>query len=535
MNNATKNAAAILIFVFILCFFLLYAVLFGYHNRSLRKERFTDPTPEQMAVPETAPLQEETENQGILKSLNNLLRSDSEMSNIELESRRRKEQRIQNRNERIQRRSDNYRDSWITLETSINIIGRSGMASRLAFIHTFKLLPALVIFLFVISFSVFFTFAPFQKESFQYHAIAVPSYFALVVFILLLIFAEFLFMPRLFKKTESMIHDSRVAHAALVEADRLYREEQLEKALEAVEIHLDLDSGSRDARLLQSAILEKTFQKTSTDNAKDVVERSGEDILTSYEKGQRAEREERYTIALYYYDRALAVQGERRDIREAYNRVQQKVDSMLATLSRDERVIRNYIEIKETALQNEEAGDYYAAYGQLRKLYRYETLRNNYPELYDDVELYYRDIQSALSQQDFLTDEIAPYEWLPSYDNIVFLEPREESIVLSGGKPILNSGDRIILWQDQYYFKGVDRLIDGRWGSFPYGKWVGNRIRVKTGNDYARVPANQVELFYIKSGLHPRYLIYANDNVRLTRQLDMYERFNLDTILSTFC
>ena len=124
-------------------------------------------------------------------------------------------------------------------------------SSRLAFIHTFKLLPALVIFLFVISFSVFFTIAPFQRESFQYPAIAVPSYFVLIAYVLLIIFAEFLFMPRLFKKTESMLLESRIAHAALAEAERLYRAEDLENALEVVEIYLEIDNNNPDARNLR--------------------------------------------------------------------------------------------------------------------------------------------------------------------------------------------------------------------------------------------------------------------------------------------
>ena len=531
MNNATRNAAAILIFSFIICFFLLYAILFGFHNRSLAKARYTDPVVEQVPVTATSPQTDETEDAGVLKSLSSLIRRDSRQSTFIQESQNRKEERLKNRNEQIKRRSDNYRAEWISMDEAIDIIGRSGISSRLAFIHTFKLLPPLVIFLFVISFSVFFTFAPFQKESFQYHAIAVPSYFVLIAYVLLIIFAEFLFVPRLFKKTESLLHESQIAHAALVEAERLYREEDLDRALEVVEIHLEINQGGRDARSLQTAILEKTFQSAPERKDNVIGDTTVEDSLTSYEKGQRAEREEKYTIALYYYNRALEVEGERRDIREAYDRVQRKVDSLLATLSKDEKIVRNYIEIKEKALQDEEEGDYYGAYKQLKRLYSYESLKRNHPELYEDVQLYYRDIQRALSKHDFVTEEITPYEWLPSYDNIVFLEPREKIAAETGRKPILNSVERIIPWENQYYLKDINRLIDGKWRSYSHGKWVTNRIRVKNSSDYEKIPPNQSELHYIKSGLHPQYLIYANEQGRLERQLDIYERFDLGTTL----
>jgi len=531
MNSASKNAAAILIFVFILCFFLLYTILFGYHNRSIGKSRYTDPVEEQVPTPIASPQADDGGEGGLFKPLGNIIRRGSGQEEITQESQKRREERLKHRNERMRRRSANYREQWVSMDEPIKIINRSGLSSRLAFIHTFKLLPSLVIFLFVISFSVFFTLAPFQRESFQYQAIAIPSYFVLIAYILLIIFAEFLFVPRLFKKTELILHESRVAHAALAEADTLYRAENLEKALETVEIYLEINNSNRDARSLQKAILEKMFRSTPERTKREVNARSEEGSLTSYEKGQRAEREEKYTIALYYYDRALAVEGERRDIREAYDRVQRKVDTLLATLSKDEKIIRNYIETKEKALQDEEDEDYYGAYKHLSRLYRYEKLKRNHPELYEDVQLYYRDVQMELSKHDFLVEEITPYEWLPSYDNIIFIETREESIGDIGRKPILNSVERIILWEDQYYFKDIDRMIAGRLSSFKYGKWVTNRIRVKNSTDYEEVSPKQVELFYIKSGLHPQYLIYLNDNKRLDRQLDVYERFDLDTTL----
>lgn len=412
----------------------------------------------------------------------------------------------------------------------IEIINRSGLSSRLALIHTLKLLPPLVIFLFVISFSVFFTLSPFQRESFPYHTIAVPSYFVLIAYIILIIFAEFLFEPRLFKKTEQILHQSRIAHAALAEAESLSRTEDLERALEVVEIYLDIDSTNEDARSMQEAILEKMF-RTPPRTQKEDTTPPEEDTLTSYQKGLNAEENEEYTMALYYFERALAVEGERREIREAYERVKREAESFPGTLSVDEKIIQRYIRTKEKALRAFQEEDYYGAYRHLTELLLYKDLKTDHPELYKDVVLYYRDVQKELSQHDFLPEEIATYVWSPSYDDIIFIEFRKKNIGDTERRLIINSVGRIIPWENQYYFIDINRLIDGKWKTYTYGKWVSNRIRLKNGTDYEEVSPDQEELNYIKNGLHPQYLMYFNDNSRLVRQLDVYERFNLGTAL----
>lgn len=531
MNSASKNAASILIFVFIVCFFLLFAVLYGYHSRSLRKSQHTEIIEEQAPSP-AAELQADVEDgRGLVDSFVNMFRQGSPEGELIQQSQRRRVERIRNRQERIRNRSSNYRDQWISMDEPIEIINRSGLSSRLALIHTLKLLPPLVIFLFVISFSMFFTLSPFQKESFQYHTIAVPSYFVLIAYIILIIFAEFLFVPRLFKKTEQILHQSRIAHAALAEAEKLNSTEDLERALEAVEIYLEIDSTNEDARSMQGAILKKMLQRTPARTQREDTTPPEEDALTSYQKGQRAESDEEYTIALYYFERALAVEGESREIREAYERVKREADNLLGTLSEDEKIIQRYIRTKEKAIRAFQGKDYYRAYEHLTELLLNKDLQSDHPELYKDVELYYRDIQKELSQHDFLPKEISSYEWLPSYDNIIFIEFREKNIGDTERKLIINSVERIIPWENQYYFIDINRLIDTKWKTYAYGKWVNNRIRVKNGTDYEEVSPDQKELNYIKNGLHPQYLLYFNDNNRLVRQLDVYERFSLGTAL----
>jgi biopolymer transport protein ExbB/TolQ len=532
MNSASKNAVSILIFIFIVCFFLLFAVLYGYHSRSLRKSRHTEIIEEQAPSP-TAELQADVEDgEGLVDFFVDMFRQGSPERELIQQSLRRRDERIRNRQERIRNRSSNYRDQWVSIDEPIEIINRSGLSSRLAFIHTLELLPPLVIFLFVISFSMFFTLSPFQKESFQYHTIAIPSYFVLIAYIILIIFAEFLFVPRVFKKTEQILHQSRIAHAALAEAEKLNSTEDLERALEAVEIYLEIDSTNEDARSMQRAILEKMFQRTParTQREEDTTPPE-EDALTSYQKGQRAESDEEYTIAVYYFERALAVEGESREIREAYERVKREADNLLGTLSEDEKIVQRYIRTKEKAIEAFQNKDYYGAYKYITELLLNKDLQSDHPELYKDVELYYHDIQNELSQHDFLPKEIAPYEWLPSYDNIIFLEFREKNIGETQRKLILNSVERIIPWENQYYFIDIKRRIDGKWKTYAYGKWVNNRIRVKKGTDYEEVSPDQEELNYIKNGLHPQYLMYFNDNSRLVRQLDVYERFSLGTAL----
>ncbi|MCK4923731.1 MAG: hypothetical protein KAS61_02085 [Spirochaetes bacterium] len=530
MNSASKNAVSILIFVFIVCFFLLFAILYGYHNRSLQKSRHTEIIEEQAPSP-AAKLQADVEDGGgLVDSFVNMFRRGSPEGELIQQSQRRRDERIRNRQERIRKRSSNYRNQWVSMAEPIEIINRSGLSSRLALIHTLKLLPPLVIFLFVISFSVFFTLSPFQRESFPYHTIAVPSYFVLIAYIILIIFAEFLFEPRLFKKTEQILHQSRIAHAALAEAESLSRTEDLERALEVVEIYLDIDSTNEDARSMQEAILEKMF-RTPPRTQKEDTTPPEEDTLTSYQKGLNAEENEEYTMALYYFERALAVEGERREIREAYERVKREAESFPGTLSVDEKIIQRYIRTKEKALRAFQEEDYYGAYRHLTELLLYKDLKTDHPELYKDVELYYRDVQKELSQHDFLPEEIATYVWSPSYDDIIFIEFRKKNIGDTERRLIINSVGRIIPWENQYYFIDINRLIDGKWKTYTYGKWVSNRIRLKNGTDYEEVSPDQEELNYIKNGLHPQYLMYFNDNSRLVRQLDVYERFNLGTAL----
>jgi hypothetical protein len=534
MNSASKNAVSILLFVFIVCFFLLFAILYGYHNRSLQKSRHTEIIEEQAPSP-AAELQADVENGGgLVDSFINMFRQSSPEGELIQQSQSRREERIRNRQERIRNRSSHYRDQWVFTDEPIEILNRSGLSSRLALIHALKLLPPLVIFLFVISLSMFFTLSPFQKESFKYHTIAVPSYFVLIAYIFLIIFAEFLFVPRLFKKTEQILYQSRVAHAALAEAEKLKSEEDLEGALEAVEIYLELDSTHEDARSIQGAILEKMFQRTPTRIQREDTTPPGEDALTSYQRGQRAESDEEYTIALYYFERALAVEGERREIREAYERVKREAGNLLGTVSDDEKIIQRYIRTKEKAISAIQDEDYYGAYEHLTVLLLNKDLQSEHPELYKDVKLYYRDVQHELAQHDFLPEEIAPYEWLPSYDNIIFIELREKNISDTKRKLIINSVERIIPWENQYYFIDINRLIDGKWITYDYGKWVNNRIRVKNDTDYEEVSPDQEELNYIKTGLHPQYLMYFNDDSRLVRQLDVYERFSLDTTLKEY-
>ena len=59
--------------------------------------------------------------------------------------------------------------------------------------------------------------------------------------------------------------------------------------------------------------------------------------------------------------------------------------------------------------------------------------------------------------------------------------------------------ERIIPWENQYYFIDINRLIDTKWKTYAYGKWVNNRIRVKNGTDYEEVSPDQKELNYIKN------------------------------------
>ncbi len=390
---------------------------------------------------------------------------------------------------------------------------KPGYVFRLALIHALQFLPPLSIFILVTSFSIFFTLSPFQTKSFTYSAVMVPSYFTLLAFIALIIASEFLFVPSLTKETEGIILKSRIADKAFTYAKALHANNESQRARSVLEIYLEIDPKNKEARKLHDNIMEKLYIDTFTSREKDepvVVEEQ----LTSLERGKRAYNRGNYYEALYYFERSLAIHEDNREIEELYRRTKKKVETLLGELSQDEKELQRLIQQKEKSIGMLEEGDYYGAYRIL------SLLRKKYPELYD-LELYYRSAESELLKTDFLPQEIEEYDWLPSTDNIVFTDKQG----------YVNTVQKIIPWQDRFYFFDLTRykVRGGRIekAQWKYGKWINGRIRLKNIRDFEDLSTEDASRYYILIDLHPGYLLYFNHKEKLIEQLSVYERFTL--------
>jgi tetratricopeptide (TPR) repeat protein len=390
---------------------------------------------------------------------------------------------------------------------------KTGFIFRLALIHALQLLPPLSIFILITSFSIFFTLSPFQTKSFTYTAVMVPSYFTLLAFIALIIASEFLFVPSLTKETEGIILESRIAERAITNAKSLHANNESQRARSVLEIYLEIDPKNRDARKLHDNIMEKLYIDTFTSREEDRPIQEEEQV-TSLEKGRRAYNRGNYYEALYYFERALALHGGDREIEELYRRTKGKVDTLLGELSQDEKELQRLIQQKEKAITMLEEGDYYGAYRVL------STLRKKYPELYD-LELYYRSAEDELLKIDFLPQEIEEYDWLPSTDNIIFVDKQG----------YVNTVRKIIPWEDRFYFFDLTRYSTqgGRIekAQWKYGKWISGRIRLKNIRDFEALSSEDAGRYYILTDLHPGYLLYFNNKDKLTEQLSIYERLTL--------
>jgi hypothetical protein len=510
MNSASRHALSFLILSFILCFILLFIALYVYHDRSLRRD--SPPPSLDFSSTESDPDRGGSD------------RTDSGSTGG------------------IMGRSleASYTERWISAEERGGLIFRSKLATRFALIHTLQLLPALIIFLFITAFTVFYTLSPFQTGSFQYHHVAIPSYFTLLAFIVLVILSEFLFIPNLFKESERITYQSRIVNAAYDRAMELKDRGDLEEARRVIEICLEIDETNRQARMLHDQVLEglyaESFRKPEGNEPPE--EPSGDAFL--FNRGLEAKSRGDHYLALFYFERALSVRGEDPVIRRHYEEARREVDRLLGTLSQDSRAVQIYIRRKEQAIAAMERGgrnDLYDAYSIFSNLLRNETLQRNHPELIRDIELYNRTVQIELSKYDFHPSEIEDYLWLPSFDSIVFND--------NGG--FTNTVGRIATWNNRFYFIDIARyrIREGRIrrSQTLYGKWLGTRIRLKglQGSrdfskditDYLRIPEGGEDLFYIETEVHPGYLLYLNEDDRLIRQLTVYERFSEHGVLRT--
>jgi len=391
---------------------------------------------------------------------------------------------------------------------------RNGTVLRIALIQTLKLLPPLIICIFITAFSIFFTFSPFQSESFAYPAVAVPSFIVLLGFILVVVLSEFLFIPKLYRDREKILYTSRVAHSSLVYAKKLYANNEPKKAIEVLDIYLEYEKNDEEANKLYDDILETVYRIGKKEEIASKAEKKTGAPASFYERGKVKYEKGNYFEALFYLERALSLHKDNREIKELYEMTKERARGLLGSLTKDEKDAAWLITQKGKALQYLDKGEYYEAHD------IFLTLTKKYPRLYD-LRLYLEETEKKLTKIDFRIDELKEYEWLPSFNNIPFIDTRGT----------LNVAGRIIPYNGTFYFYNIHRYSENDGliteATWKYGKWIGDSIRLKNRKGFRRVDERDNNRHYIYTAVNPGYLLYFSESSRLENQLTVYEHLKL--------
>lgn len=386
---------------------------------------------------------------------------------------------------------------------------RNRLVLVLALSHALRLFPAMLLFVYTACFSVCFTLFPFQTQTFSFSRVAVPSFVLLMIFLAFTALAGFIFVPDLNKAAQRMRHRDQVARAALDHASRLKKEHSPERALEVLAVYLREDPSGNKALELREDILETLGSSGGGEPAP--REQSGEAVerpATSLERGKAAYRREEYHEALYYFERALKLHPNNRELRELHRRAGERADRELGRITEGEREQALLIRHKEQALAHLERGEHYQAYEILQELHR------SFPGL-RDLELYLEQAESELRRVDFTAGELQRHAWLPGYPDVLFFDRAG----------MLNTVRKMVPWGGEYYFYQVSRYRAGRAaGTWKYGKWLDGRIRLKNEDGYRQVPPEQEGRFFIEPFAGPGYLVLAARSGSAD-QLNLFERF----------
>ncbi len=391
---------------------------------------------------------------------------------------------------------------------------RNGIVLRIALIRALKLLPPIIICIFITAFSIFFTLSPFQSESFAYSVVAVPSFIVLLGFILIAVLSEFLFIPKLYRDWEKALYTSRVIHSSLAYAKKLYANNEPQKALDVLDIYLEYEKNDEDVNKLYDNILDAVYLFGKKETAVSKVEKESGVPASFYTRGKAEYEKGNYYEALYYLERALSLHKDNREIKELYEMTRERVRGLLGSLTRNEKDAAWLIAQKEKALQHLDKGEYYEAHD------IFHTLTKKYPGLYD-LRLYLEETEEKLAKIDFRIDELKEYEWLPSFDHILFLDARGALTVV----------ERIIPYNGTFYFYNIHRYRDTGGSiteaTWKYGKWMGDKIRLKNRMGFRKVDERDEDRYYIYPVVNPGYLLYFSDSPHLENQLTVYERLTL--------
>lgn len=401
---------------------------------------------------------------------------------------------------------------------------KNALLFREALLSTLRAVPVAVIFVNVFCFSVLFTLKPFQTEEFTYNNVALPSYIMLIVFIMFVVASECVIVPRLEKQDASLRYRMRVARNAESYARELKTAQEYRKALSVLDVYLDIDAQNEGVIRLYNEIVElREKQEEPRPPFPDETGEKGEKTLTTYfERGKEEYDKGNYFGALYYLERAHALHEDNEEIKELYRITKRQTENSLGKLTREQEKRKQLIESKEKALEHLNERRYYNAYEIFAKLH------NEYPEM-QDLELYLKEVEGELSKQDFLPQELKEAAWLPSIDNIVFLDKQG----------YVNTVSRVVPYYNQFYFYGIKRykIMKGKLNtvSWKYGKWIETSIesyiRLKNEEGFRKIPENKLGARFVSTYTDPGYLIHSGNREELLNLLNIYERFSLSDLL----
>jgi tetratricopeptide (TPR) repeat protein len=381
-------------------------------------------------------------------------------------------------------------------------------------------MPVCVIFLYVFSFSVLFTLKPFQTESYTYVNIVIPSYFLLILYIIFIVLSEFTIIPKLKKDIAVAEYRSKIAHRALKHADAMLTENENEEALSALNILLKIDSNNKEGLKLKEKATKRLSEPLSGAalTAEEATAGTDESSANYLEIGKAEYEQGRYYSALFYLERALQLHKNNAELQELYKRSKTKAENSFAQLTKDEEKKRKFIQDKTRAIEHLNNNEYYEAY----EIFSY--LSKNYPEL-KDINLYLKEVTDELLIRDFLPAEIKPLVWLPSMDDLVFIDK----------EGYINTIERAIAFQNNFYFINIRRYKDNRQiASEKYGKWINDSIRLKNDEGFTKPSRQEDEQHNIHPFISPSYLIYFGNSETLAGMLNIYERITFtDNLLNS--
>jgi tetratricopeptide (TPR) repeat protein len=391
---------------------------------------------------------------------------------------------------------------------------RNILVMRLALSQGLTLLPPLVLFNFIAAFSIYYTLSPFQTESFSFASVAAPSFVILLTLILFTVLTELFFIPEVNKQAERTRFNARLLHKIPGQARELKERGRLRDALDLLDLYTEADRNNQEVNELNREILDELDARGILDTRSRTEETgNGEPPETSLEKGNQAYERGDYYVALFYFERALALHGDNREIQELYERARKQTRDLLGSLTESQQENRWLVQNKTRAIDFMESGRYYEAYD------IFSLIHDRYPQL-TDINLYLEQVEEELAQIDFLPQNMTEHAWLPSYDHVLFFD--------RGGN--LNAVERIVSWQGDYFFYGISRYRNGTGSSvdrWSYGKWLDGRIRLKNEMEFTRVAEGEEDRHFITPHVPPGYLALMSDSALLEKQLTFYERTQL--------